>query len=112
MDEPSLLSVAEQVVAAELAYYHQEAHCQLTLADQTTWQSQQVVSQLLALPELVTFSRHALERHGYSLHRFMATHLCAAAWHYWFAQGGLLIPFSSSTRLALAKLFLAFQSGK
>ncbi|MGI4742682.1 MAG: hypothetical protein ACRYG7_46580 [Janthinobacterium lividum] len=102
MDEPSLLSVAEQVVAAELAYYHQEARCQLTLADQTTWQSQQVVSQLLALPEPVTFSRHVLERHGYSLHRFMATHLCAAAWHYWFTQGGLLIPFRKQNPAGLS----------
>lgn len=93
MAEPSLLSVAEQVVAAELAYYHQEASCRLTVANQTTWQRQHAVSQLLTLPEPATFGRHVLERHGYSLHRYLAVHLSPAAWHYWFAQGGLLIPF-------------------
>lgn len=93
MDELSSGTLAEQVVSAELAYYHQATHCLPTTADQTTWQRQQALYQLLALPEPVTFGRYVLERHGHSLHRFMATHLSPAAWRYWFAQGGLLIPF-------------------
>lgn len=93
MDELSPLTVAEQVVAAELAYYQHGAGCPPTTADQTTWRRQQAVHLLLTLPEPVTFRRYVLERHGYSLHRYMATHLSPAAWRYWFAQGGLLIPF-------------------
>ncbi|GAB3637940.1 hypothetical protein GCM10027422_35300 [Hymenobacter arcticus] len=93
MNKSSSLTVAEQVVTAELAYYQQGASCLLTVADQTTWQSQQAAYQLLTMPAPVTFGRFVLERHGYSLHHFMATHLDPAAWHYWFAQGGLLIPF-------------------
>ncbi|MGI4874564.1 MAG: hypothetical protein ACRYFX_25700 [Janthinobacterium lividum] len=93
MDEPSLLTVAEQVVAAELAYYHQQAECAPTAADQATWQHRQAADELLPLPAPVTFGRHVLERHGYSLHRFMATHLSPGAWRYWLGQRGLLIPF-------------------
>lgn len=85
--------MAEQVVAAELAYYHQGAGCAPTAADQTTWHRQQVVGQLLPGPEPITFERHVLERHGYSLHCFMATHLSCTAWRYWLGQRGLLIPF-------------------
>lgn len=94
MDEPSLLTVAEQVVAAELAYYHQRVEGAPTAADQATWQHRQAAEELLLpLPAPVTFGRHVLERHGYSLHRFMATHLSPGAWRYWLGQRGLLIPF-------------------
>ena len=91
----------EQATNAELAYYQQSGLFEDTTQDLTTWQQDQAVHELLRplvgevpprhLP--MSYARHVLERHGYSLHRYMARHLSPAAWDCWFKQGGILAPF-------------------
>ncbi|MGI4736168.1 MAG: hypothetical protein ACRYG7_13410 [Janthinobacterium lividum] len=92
-----MLTLAEQVVAAELAYYRQLEQCVVTEADLTTWHAKQALYQTLQRPvegyASVTFARHVLERHQHSLHAYMVHQLSVEAWLHWFLAGGLLAPF-------------------
>lgn len=94
---PPALTLAEQVVAAELAYYRQLEQCAVTQTDLTTWHRKQAIRQLLQLPvewpTPAAFARHVLERHKQSLHAHMARQLSPEAWDYWFLQGGVLASF-------------------
>ncbi|GAB3244830.1 hypothetical protein GCM10027346_42850 [Hymenobacter seoulensis] len=89
MKSPAPLSLAEQVVVVELAYWRQYAYCHPCQEDVRTWQRRQGLFKLLDRPLGESFERHVLERNGFSLHRFMAIHLSPEAWAYWFAQGGV-----------------------
>lgn len=103
MDKQPELSLLEQAVGAEVAYYQQSEQFTLTPEDEASWQRNQDVYALLrpfvsGLSEryvAAPFARHVLERHGYSFHRYMARQLSPAAWARWFTQGGLLAPFRS-----------------
>ncbi|WP_208309529.1 hypothetical protein [Hymenobacter defluvii] len=95
------LTLLEQATNAELAYYQQIELFDATPTDLRTWQQDQELYALLgplegAVSEQYTprsYARHVLERHGYSLHRYMARHLSPTAWDYWYARGGILAPF-------------------
>lgn len=96
-----LLTLLEQATNAELAYYQQAELVVATVEDLTTWQHDQEMYAVLRplVGEVPThylpasYARHVLERHGYSLHRYMARQLSPCAWDCWFAQGSLLAPF-------------------
>lgn len=92
-----VLTLAEQVVAAELAYYRQVEQCTVTEADLAAWDRRQLLHQTLQVPvesqASAAFARHVLERHHYSLHTYMARQLRVEAWTHWFLQGGLVTPF-------------------
>ena len=88
MEASTAPTLGEQVHTAEQAYYEQFT-CQPTPTDWSTWQHRARVRQLLHHPERLLFSRHVLERHGYSLHRYMATHLSPEAWAHWFTHSSL-----------------------
>jgi len=96
-----VLTLLEQATNAELAYYQQIKLFDATPADLSTWQQHQELYALLGPlegpgPAQYTprsYARHVLERHGYSLHRYMARHLSPPAWDYWYAQGGIIAPF-------------------
>jgi len=90
-------SLMEQAVGAEMGYYRQTDLFAVTAEDLASWQrSEQVwatAGSTLDNYRPYSFTRHLLERHGYSLHRYMAKHLSPVAWACWFAQGGILAPF-------------------
>ena len=92
-----VLTLAEQVVAAELAYYRQLEQCVVTEADLRAWNHKQAPPQALQGPlagwASPAFARHILERHRYSLHAYMARQLSVEAWAYWFLHGGLVASF-------------------
>lgn len=90
-------SLMEQALGAEMGYYRQTELFAITPEDLASWQR---IRQLWAILENApdncwpySFARHLLERHGYSLHRYMAEHLSPAAWACWFAQGSIIAPF-------------------
>lgn len=87
-------TLAEQVVAVELAYYRQLDHCVVTEADWTSWYRKQVLLPAeQALPinfPFPAFARHVLERHHRPLHSYMARQLSAEAWAHWLRHGGLV----------------------
>lgn len=98
---PSLVdwTPLEQAVAAELAYYRQIDLVAATADDEAAWQCYQAVRDVARSlangpfgPRL-SFTRFVLERHSYSLHRYMAYHLSLTVWACWFAQRGILAPF-------------------
>lgn len=88
------LTLAEQVVAAELGYYRQLEQCIITEADLTAWQHKKEVfyTEPVAMGVSYSFACHVLERHQCSLHTYMARQLSVEAWAYWFLQGGILAP--------------------
>jgi len=92
-----VLTLAEQVVAAELAYYRQLEQCVVMEADLRAWNHKQALNQALQVPledwASPAFTRHVLERHHRSLHNYMARHLNAEAWRHWFLHGGLVASF-------------------
>lgn len=90
-------SLTEQALEAEMGYYRQIDLFAVTAEDRASWQrSEQVwgtVGSALGNYRPYSFTRYLLERHGYSLHRYMAEHLNPAAWACWFAQGSIIAPF-------------------
>lgn len=98
---PSLLdwTPLEQAVGAELTYYRQIDLVAATAGDEVAWQHYQAVRDVVCplangpFGPRLSLTRFVLERHGYSLHRYMAYHLSPTAWTYWFAQRGILTPF-------------------
>ncbi|GAB3638962.1 hypothetical protein GCM10027422_45530 [Hymenobacter arcticus] len=71
----------------------------MTFADQLLWQRKQVLYEALsskkAFPgryDSSLFARYLLERHGHSVHHYMARHLSPATWGWWFAQADFLDP--------------------
>jgi hypothetical protein len=87
-------TLAEQVVAAELAYYRQLEQEVVTAVDLTTWHHKQaLLPTKQAAPvgyAFHAFARHVLERRHQSLHHYMARHLSVEAWVYWFRHRGLV----------------------
>lgn len=89
-------TLAEQVVAGELAYYQQFDQYVVTEADLVSWQRRQALFQ--TVPSLAPscfyyeFVRYILERHQQFLPTYLARHLSTEAWVYWFLQGGLVAP--------------------
>lgn len=93
------LPLLEQAIAVEIVYARQLDLQPITSADEAAWHQAQTVYQLVhpmtraSLSWCGPFTRFVLERHGYSLHRYMARQLSPEAWSCWFAQGGILMPF-------------------
>lgn len=91
------LTLAEQVVAAELSYYRQLEQCLITEADVAAWHRKQALVYIedkdgptgVSYP----FAHHIFERHHGSLHAYMAQQLSVEAWTYWYLQGGIIAPF-------------------
>jgi hypothetical protein len=90
----------ELVLAAELRYYRQRAALDPTPADEHAWHREQALrawrhpDRTPLPPGSLECQRFLLERHGYSLHQFMARHLSPDAWEYWLHTGGLLHPIN------------------
>lgn len=97
--QPVGLTLLEQAVGAELAYYHQTDLLTVTAEDEAAWQQRQALYDALQplghelQRRCPSFARFVLERHGHSLHRYMARQLSPEAWSCWFTQGGVLAPF-------------------
>lgn len=94
-----ILTLAEQVVAGELAYYRQFDPYTVTEADQMGWNRRQILFRMVPPTSLscsnYEFVRYVLERHQQFLPSYLARHLSVEAWVYWFLQGGLVAPFST-----------------
>jgi hypothetical protein len=101
MAQLETLTLLEQALAAELSYYRQSEQISATIEDWATWEQgerlrvvvEELTGKMSASYQPEAFAHHLLERHGYSLHRYMAQQLSPEAWACWFAQGGLLSPF-------------------
>ncbi|MGI4742180.1 MAG: hypothetical protein ACRYG7_44045 [Janthinobacterium lividum] len=94
---PATLTLAEQVVEAELAYYRQLEHYVITAVDFAAWQrNQEQVASELGVPEdssFYAFARQVLARQYGFLPAYLAQQVSAEAWAYWFLQGGIVVPF-------------------
>lgn len=93
MEAGPFLTLAEQVLATELAYY-QQAGGAPPAEDWAAWKRRIGAPPAPGQPEPSQQWRHELEQRGHSLHHYMTTHLSPAALNYWRAHGSLLFPIS------------------
>jgi hypothetical protein len=85
------LTAAEKVVATVLAYYRQTDLLRPTASELLFWLDScapKVQAELLLLEQeslllLPPFKRYLLEKHGYSMAAYMATHLSETELAYW-----------------------------
>ena len=100
MAPPTRLPLHEQVLAAEVGYCQQCDTTHPTQGDEDMWKRKQDL--LITLYPLTgvapppfyspEFKRYLLERHGYSLHKYMAANLNKDAWNCWYLAGALIHP--------------------
>ncbi|UOQ74110.1 hypothetical protein [Hymenobacter cellulosilyticus] len=85
-------TLAEEIVAAEIAYFRQVDLCPLRSEEQLSRNElpEYAPIQAFATNCPLAIARTILERNGYSLHHYMARHLTPEAWSIWRA-GSLLL---------------------